>query len=140
MKRLALVLVVGCGDNVAQPTPDAATPDAALPMLADNYARVLPGYATEAECRAQNPDVLFACTEQISLCGDGRLLLRFTDEVYPGAWTVAPGEVTLTFAMWSSAFSMDGTTVMTIQPDGSLDSDEVYGDRAFSAGGNSLCP
>lgn len=151
-RLLALVLLasLGCGDDGGESSVDAAAgaadagPDGGgQGELAGAYARVVPGYATEAECRAANPDELFACVELVSLCAGGEALILFTDIVFDGAW-VADGErATVTFEIWDAAFSDDGTTVFERQPDGSIHSDEVYGDRPFAPSaddGDSLCP
>ena len=135
-----LFVFAACGDNGTRPSPDAAV-DAAFATAAGDYGRVVPGYTTEEECRAMNPDPLFACRELLSLCAGGRAMVLFTDIVFDGDWVEDATSVTITFDVWSSAFSMDGTTVFVRQP-GSLASDEVYGDRAFTtaAAGSSLCP
>jgi len=122
---------------------DAAPDEAdAAAGLAGAYARVIPGYDTQEECRAENPDKLFACLELVSLCADDEALILFTDIVFDGVWSQDGDSVTITFETWDAAFSDDGTTVF-IAEDGALTSDEVYGDKPFEGSArdeDSLCP
>jgi hypothetical protein len=153
MRRLAvlLTLVAACGgDDDAAPGADAAGIADAAPGAADAgaglagaYRRVIPGYDTEAACRAEHPDALFACVELVSLCADDRAYILFTDIVFDGTWVEDGESATVTFETWDGAFSEDGTTVFVRAEDGSIDSDEVYGDKPFQPSGDdvdSLCP
>lgn len=148
---LLLISVAACGgddDDGGSPADAGSGADAAggadaAAGLAGGYARVIPGYDTEAACRAANPDVLFACLELVSLCAGGEAYILFTDIVFGGEWVEDEGSATLTFETWDGAFSDDGTTVFVRQEDGALFSDEVYGDRPFDPSGrdeDSLCP
>jgi len=123
---------------------DAASDRAdAAAGLTGGYVRVVPGYETEAECRAENPDKLFACLELVSLCPDQVAYILFTDIVFDGVWVEDQGSATVTFETWDGAFSDDGTTVFEEQEGGALFSDEVYGDRPFEPSErdeDSLCP
>ena len=122
---------------------DAAPDEAdAAASLAGAYARVIPGYDTEEECRAENPDQLFACLELVSLCADDEAMILFTDIVFGGVWSQDGDSVTITFETWDAAFSDDGTTVFVAE-NGAITSDEVYGDRPFAPSAreyDSLCP
>ena len=145
------IWLAACGgddDGGGTPPADAGESDAAAagdaaPGLAGAYARVIPGYETEAACRAENPDALFACLELVSLCAEGQALILFTDIVFGGEWVEDAGSATLTFETWDGAFSEDGTTVFVQEEGGALFSAEVYGDRAFEPSDrdqDSLCP
>jgi len=148
---ICLSLLVACGgDDDGQPVLDAGdgadaalgTADAAEGLTAA-YRRVIPGYDTEEACRAENPDKLFACVELVSLCPEEVAYILFTDIVFDGVWVEDADTATVTFETWDAAFSEDGTTVFVKQEDGSIDSDEVYGDKPFqpsSDDGDSLCP
>jgi hypothetical protein len=140
-----LLLMAACGgDDDGAPAADAAAViDAAGGELTGAYRRVTPGYDTEAACRAENPDELFACVELVSLCGDDRAYILFTDIVFDGVWAADGDTATVTFETWDGAFSEDGTTVFVRAEDGSINSDEVYADKPFlpsSDDGDSLCP
>ncbi|HEU5055905.1 MAG TPA: hypothetical protein VFU21_05250 [Kofleriaceae bacterium] len=150
---LLLVAIAACGgdDDGGGGSPvDAGNLADAEPVEADAadglagaYARVIPGYETEEACRAENPDELFACVELVSLCAGDRAFILFTDIVFDAAWTEDAGSATLTFETYDAAFSDDGTTVFVEQEDGSIASDEVYGDRPFDRSSrepDSLCP
>lgn len=129
-------------DAASEVDADPEPADAAA-GLTGAYARVLPGYDTEAQCREANPDVLFACVELLSLCDGGEAFILFTDIVFGGEWVEDGDSATLTFESWDGAFSDDGTTVFVRQQDGALASDEVYGDRPFDPSSrelDSLCP
>lgn len=63
--------------------------------------------------------------------------------MFDGVWSQAGDSATITFEIYDAAFSQDGTTVFVRQVDGSIESDEVYGDRPFAASSrdeDSLCP
>jgi len=146
-----LLISIGCGgDDDAVGSADAAAEVDGAPDRADAadgltgaYARVTPGYDTEEQCRAANPDELFACLELVSLCADDAAYILFTDIVFDGVWVEDGDSATVTFETWDGAFSEDGTTVFVRAEDGSIDSDEVYGDRPFQPSGDdgdSLCP
>ena len=144
MSRLfsvTILLLFACGGDddattqadAASPLADASLADAEPPSgVTGAYARVIPGYETAAACRAENPDVLFTCRELLSVCEDGRSFILFTDIVFDGDWVRADDTLTITYETWDGAFSDDGTTVFEIEEDGALQSDEVYGDRAFA--------
>lgn len=143
-----LLVAVSCGDSDAddaRATTDAASTADAEPEagLTGAYRRVIPGYETEEQCRAENPDKLFACVELVSLCSGGEALILFTDIVFDGTWSEDGDRATVMFETWDGAFSDDGTTVFVRGQDGSIASDEVYGDRPFAPSaddGDSLCP
>ncbi len=147
-----LLISAACGgddDGGGSPADAAREVDAAREAvdaasgLTGAYARVVPGYDTEAECRDANPDKLFACVELVSLCPDDEAFILFTDIVFEGVWAEAGEMATVTFETWDGAFSQDGTTVFVRSEDGSISSDEVYGDRPFEPSGDdadSLCP
>lgn len=148
---LLLMSLAACGgddDDGGSPADagggtDAAGEADAAAGLTGSYVRVVPGYQTEAACRAENPDKLFACLELVSLCGDGEALILFTDIVFDATWVEDQDSATLTFETWDGAFSDDGTTVFVRQEGGALFSDEVYGDRPFDPSArsqDSLCP
>ena len=153
-ERLLCVLLLisaACGgddDGGGTPPADAGESDAAAAAdaaagLTGGYVRVVPGYDTEAACRAENPDKLFACLELVSLCADDVAYILFTDIVFGGEWVEDQGSATLTFETWDGAFSDAGTTVFTQQEGGAISSDEVYGERAFEPSDrdeDSLCP
>ena len=137
------------GGGSGSPADAAAAVDAApgeadaAAGLAGGYVRVIPGYDTEEECREANPDKLFSCLELVSLCADDEAFILFTDIVFDGVWTEDSDSATITFEIWDAAFSDDGTTVFVRQEDGSIASDEVYGDKPFEASArdeDSLCP
>jgi hypothetical protein len=151
---LLLVAVAACGGDddggggspadAGNQAADAEPVEAdAADGLAGAYARVIPGYETEEACRAENPDELFACVELVSLCAGDEAFILFTDIIFDGVWTGEADTATLTFETWDAAFSDDGTTVFVRQQDGSIASDEVYGDRPFAPSSrelDSLCP
>src|SRR5688572_2723901 len=125
---LWLLLFAACGSDDDAPSTDAAAGDPDAPVaagLAGAYARVIPGYDTEAECRDENPDKLFACSERVSLCVGGAAYVQFTDIVFDGDWTEAGDQATVVFTTWEGSFSEDGTTVLVRQEDGSLLSEEI---------------
>jgi hypothetical protein len=69
--------------------------------------------------------------------------LLFTDIVFPADWAQEAAGVTLTFESFDAAFSTDGTTFFLLGEDGTLASEEVYGDRAFDRSTeplDDLCP
>jgi len=145
-----LLISAACGGDDGGSLADAGreidaageTVDAAS-GLTGAYARVVPGYGTEAECREQNPDKLFACLELVSLCPDSVAYILFTDIVFDAAWVEDGDSATLTFETWDGAFSDDGTTVFTRVESGAISSDEVYGERRFDPSArdeDSLCP
>lgn len=152
---LLLIAVAACGgdddddDSGGGPADAASQLDAeqgaadAAAGLTGAYVRVIPGYETEESCRSENPDKLFACLELVSLCADDVAYILFTDIVFDAAWTGAGDSATLTFETWDGAFSDDGTTVFVREDDGSITSDEVYGDKPFEPSArdeDSLCP
>jgi hypothetical protein len=151
---LVLLWLAACGGDDerggGESTADAASAADAEPAASDAadgltgaYVRVVPGYETEAACRAENPDKLFACLELVSLCPDAVAYILFTDIVFDGVWVQDQDRAILTFETWDGAFSDDGNTVFVRQEGGALFSDEVYGDRAFDPSGrdeDSLCP
>lgn len=155
IRFLAAFLLVlsagGCGgDDDAAPGADAAAMVDAAPGGADAaggltgaYRRIIPGYDTEEACRAEHPDKLFACVELVSLCPGQEAYILFTDIVFDGTWVEEADIATLTFETWDAAFSADGTTVFVRLEDGSITSDEVYGDKPFQPSADdadSLCP
>jgi hypothetical protein len=148
---LSVLLLISCGGDDDQggggsPADAAAVIDAAPDAdagLTGGYRRVVPGYDSEAQCRAENPDKLFACVELVSLCAGDEAYILFTDIVFEATWTGDGDVATLSFETWDGAFSEDGTTEFVREQDGSISSDEVYGDRPFApstAAGDSLCP
>ena len=147
---LLLFSMVACGGDDGGSPADAGTGSDAAGGGADAaggltgaYVRVVPGYETEAACRAENPDKLFACLELVSLCPDAVAYILFTDIVFDGVWVEDQDRAILNFETWDGAFSDDGNTVFVRQEGGALFSDEVYGDRAFDPSGrdlDSLCP
>ena len=152
-QRLLCVLLLisaACGGDDDGPSradagagADAAGGADAAVGLAGGYVRVVPGFETEAACRAENPDPLFACLELVSLCAGGEAFILFTDIVFDAEWVEDQGSATLTFESWDGAFSDDGTTVFVEQEGRALFSEEVYGDRAFEPSDrdeDSLCP
>jgi hypothetical protein len=145
---LLVLLVVGlglldaaCGDDrpgsardVDASEGDAGDPDAAMIPTFDplrGFARVVPGHASEAHCRAANPDPAHRCVELFSMCLDGTASLQLTDVIHRGDAT-RDGDV---FAVrWldpDPAFAVDETTHFTLVGDGVVEGAEVYGDRAF---------
>ncbi|MDQ3364404.1 MAG: hypothetical protein M3680_03155 [Myxococcota bacterium] len=115
-------------------------PDAAVTDPTGAYMRVVPGYETEAACRATNPDASFNCVELLSLCADGRVAWLFTDIVFSGTWTARSSAVEVVMQSFEDG---DGSFVFERRSDASLYSAEVYGDRAFAAttaAFSNLCP
>ncbi len=148
---LLLLISAACGgddDGGGSPADAGREIDAAgeavdaASGLTGSYARVVPGYDTEAACREENPDKLFACLELVSLCPESVAYILFTDIVFDAAWVEEGDSATLTFETWDGAFSDDGTTVFTRQESGAIASDEVYGDKPFDLSArdeDSLC-
>ncbi len=127
------LLAAGCGDGSQPAGPDAAVIDAT-----GSYERVMPGYDTEAACRAANSDALVNCVEQILLCANGRVAWLFTDIVFDGTWAARGDEIDVVMSSFEDG---DGSFVFERRADSSLFSAEVYGDRAFTvATGDGLCP
>lgn len=148
---LVLLVAAACGgdDDGGSPADAGARADAApggadaAAGLTGAYARVIPGYDSEPQCRAEHPDELFACLELVSLCPDGVAFILFTDIVFDGEWTEEGDTATVVFETWDAAFSDDGTTLFVRQEDGSIASAEVYGDKPFESSArdeDSLCP
>jgi hypothetical protein len=149
---LCMICALACGgddDGGESPAVDAAgqadaanSADAAA-GLAGGYVRVIPGYDTEEECRKENPDKLFACLELVSLCPDDVAYILFTDIVFDADWSEDGDSALLTFETWDEAFADDGMTTFVKQEDGTIESAQVYGDKAFELSTrdqDSLCP
>ncbi|MBA3817402.1 MAG: hypothetical protein H0X17_00795 [Deltaproteobacteria bacterium] len=130
-------VLTACSDGSR---PAGGGPDATVTDPTGAYARVTPGYETEAACRAANPDAGFNCVELLSLCADGRVAWLFTDIVFSGTWTARDSAVDVVMQSFEDG---DGSFAFERRSDASLYSAEVYGDRAFAVtttAFSNLCP
>jgi hypothetical protein len=126
-----VVLVAACGSSGGV-TLDAGAIDSGSSELVRTYRRVIPGYDDVETCRAQNPDPIFHCTEIIDLCPDGLIVVLFTDILTNGTWSASTdGTEVVALVQGEPAFTQDGQVVLAVGQDGSLYSDEVYGQKAF---------
>jgi hypothetical protein len=119
MRRMILLVLAACEGQV--------------PAVAGEYQRVVPGYASEEACASEHSgQENFWCVELLALCADGKAHVLVEDVLHHGRWRVSGAQVIMTMDQSPPGYTSDGTIVLEVGTDGSLDGASIYGQRAFT--------